>query len=71
MDASVCVIGAGSSGIAACQVLQERGIEFDCIEAGSEVGGNCRYPNDNAMSSSSKSLHINTSREIWNTSRSR
>src|SRR5690242_13202932 len=64
MTAEVCIIGAGSSGIAACQVLQERGIEFDCYEAGSEVGGNWRYLNDNGMSSSYKSLHINTSREI-------
>ena len=64
MTAEVCIIGAGSSGIAACQVLQARGIEFDCYEAGSEVGGNWRYLNDNEMSSSYKSLHINTSREI-------
>lgn len=60
----VCVIGAGSSGIAACQVLQARGIDFDCYEAGSEVGGNWRYLNDNGMSSAYRSLHINTSREI-------
>jgi cation diffusion facilitator CzcD-associated flavoprotein CzcO len=45
-------------------VLQARGIEFDCYEAGSEVGGNWRYMNDNGMSSAYKSLHINTSREI-------
>lgn len=64
MGADVCIIGAGSSGIAACQVLQERGIEFDCYETGSQVGGNWRYLNDNAMSSSYKSLHINTSRQI-------
>jgi thioredoxin reductase len=62
--ADVCIIGAGSSGIAACQVLQARGIEFDCYEAGSQVGGNWRYLNDNGMSSAYKSLHINTSREI-------
>ncbi len=60
----VCVIGAGSSGIAACQVLHTRGIPFDCYETGSEVGGNWRYLNDNGMSSSYKSLHINTSRQI-------
>ena len=64
MTAEVCIIGAGSSGITACQVLQQRGVEFDCYEAGSEVGGNWRYLNDNGMSSSYKSLHINTSREI-------
>ena len=58
----VCVIGAGSSGIASCQVLADRGIEFDCFERGSGVGGNWRYLNDNGMSSAYRSLHINTSR---------
>ncbi len=60
----VCVIGAGSSGIASCQVLAARGIEFDCYETGSEVGGNWRYMNDNEMSSAYRSLHINTSRRM-------
>jgi thioredoxin reductase len=64
MDGRVCVIGAGSSGIASCQVLHARGIDFDCYETGSEVGGNWRYLNDNGMSSSYRSLHINTSRQI-------
>jgi thioredoxin reductase len=60
----VCVIGAGSSGIASCQVLQARGVAFDCFEKGSEVGGNWRYMNDNEMSSAYRSLHINTSRGL-------
>jgi len=60
----VCVIGAGSSGIASCQVLDARGIPFDCFEAGSQVGGNWRYLNDNEMSSAYRSLHINTSRDV-------
>jgi dimethylaniline monooxygenase (N-oxide forming) len=60
----VCVIGAGSSGIAACQVLNARGIGFDCFEKGSEVGGNWRFENDNEMSSAYRSLHINTSRGL-------
>jgi cation diffusion facilitator CzcD-associated flavoprotein CzcO len=60
----VCVIGAGSSGIAACQVLGARGLAFDCYEKGSEVGGNWRYENDNEMSSAYRSLHINTSRGL-------
>ncbi|MGI8760287.1 MAG: NAD(P)-binding domain-containing protein [Jatrophihabitantaceae bacterium] len=64
MSERVCVVGAGSSGIAACQVLQERGIDFDCFETGSTVGGNWRYLNDNGMSSAYQSLHINTSRQI-------
>jgi len=58
------VIGGGSSGIAACQVLQARGIPFDCFEKGSGVGGNWRYQNDNGMSSAYRSLHINTSRGL-------
>ena len=62
MSNRVCVIGAGSSGIASCQVLHARGIEFDCFETGSGVGGNWRYMNDNGMSSAYESLHINTSR---------
>ncbi len=64
MTDRVCVIGAGSSGIAACQALAARGIDFDCFETGSQVGGNWRYLNDNGMSSAYKSLHINTSRQI-------
>ena len=60
----VCVIGAGSSGIASCQVLQARGIPFACFEKGSEVGGNWRYMNDNEVSSAYRSLHINTSRNL-------
>jgi dimethylaniline monooxygenase (N-oxide forming) len=60
----VCVIGAGSSGIASCQVLHARGVDFDCFEKGSEVGGNWRYGNDNGMSSAYESLFINTSRKI-------
>ncbi len=62
MCARVAIIGAGSSGIAAAQVLSARGIALDCFEAGSQVGGNWRYLNDNGMSSAYRSLHINTSR---------
>jgi dimethylaniline monooxygenase (N-oxide forming) len=59
----VAVIGAGSSGIAACRVLAERGIPFDCFEKGSDVGGLWRYENDNGLGSAYASLHTNTSRE--------
>lgn len=60
----VCVIGAGGSGIVAAQVLDARGIPFDCFEKGSQVGGNWRYENDNGMSSAYRTLHINTSRRV-------
>jgi cation diffusion facilitator CzcD-associated flavoprotein CzcO len=59
-----CIIGAGSSGIVAAQVLGARGIQFDCFEKGSFIGGNWRYENDNGMSSAYRSLHINTSRRV-------
>ncbi len=62
--ATACIIGAGSSGIAAAQALQAQGVAFDCFEAGSGIGGNWRYDNDNEMSSAYESLHINTSRQM-------
>jgi dimethylaniline monooxygenase (N-oxide forming) len=60
---SVCVIGAGSSGIAAAKALHERGLPFDCFEKSDRVGGNWVFGNTNGMSSAYRSLHINTSRE--------
>jgi cation diffusion facilitator CzcD-associated flavoprotein CzcO len=60
---TVCVIGAGSSGIAAAKALHERGIPFDCFEKSDRVGGNWVFGNTNGMSSAYRSLHINTSRE--------
>jgi cation diffusion facilitator CzcD-associated flavoprotein CzcO len=60
----VCVVGAGSSGLTACQVLAARGIPFDCFEKGSAIGGNWRFENDNGLSSAYRSLHINSGRKI-------
>jgi dimethylaniline monooxygenase (N-oxide forming) len=60
---TVCVIGAGSSGIAAAKALHQRGFGFDCFEKSDRVGGNWVYGNRNGMSSAYRSLHINTSRE--------
>jgi dimethylaniline monooxygenase (N-oxide forming) len=60
---SVCVIGAGSSGIAAAKALHQRGLDFDCFEKSDRVGGNWVFKNRNGMSSAYRSLHINTSRE--------
>jgi dimethylaniline monooxygenase (N-oxide forming) len=59
---TVCVIGAGSSGIAAVKALHERGFAFDCFEASDRVGGLWVYKNRNGMSGAYSSLHINTSR---------
>ncbi len=61
---TVCIIGAGSSGIAAAKTFHQQGISFDCFEKGSAIGGNWRYNNDNGMSSAYRSLHINTNRNV-------
>ena len=59
----VCVIGAGSSGIAGAKALHEHGIPFDVYEKSDRVGGNWVFGNPNGMSSAYRTLHINTSRE--------
>ena len=58
------MIGAGSSGLTACQVLKARGVPFDCFEKGSQIGGNWRYENDNGTSAAYRSLHINSARKL-------
>ena len=63
MTEKVCIIGAGSSGIAAAKILHERGIPFDCFEMSSGVGGLWRYNNETDRSPAYKSLHTNTSRD--------
>ncbi len=60
---SICIIGAGSTGIAACKNFHQAGLDFICYEASDQIGGNWVYKNKNQMSSAYKSLHINTSRE--------
>lgn len=34
-----CIIGAGSSGLVAAKTFAEFGIDFDCLEAASDIGG--------------------------------
>jgi dimethylaniline monooxygenase (N-oxide forming) len=60
---TVCLIGAGSSGIAVAKALHEHGVPFDCIEASDRVGGNWVFNNSNGTSAAYRDLHINTSRD--------
>src|SRR4051812_22818056 len=60
---SVCLIGAGSSGIAVAKALHEHGVPFHCYEASDRVGGNWVFGNKNGMSAAYRDLHINTSRD--------
>jgi cation diffusion facilitator CzcD-associated flavoprotein CzcO len=48
---TVCVIGAGSSGIAAAKALHVRGFGFDCFETSDRGGGNWVFGNTDGMSS--------------------
>ncbi|HEY0645955.1 MAG TPA: NAD(P)-binding protein, partial [Nocardioides sp.] len=56
-----CVIGAGSSGIAAAKQLYLAGIPFDCFEKGHDIGGTWVYDNSNGQSACYDTLEINTS----------
>lgn len=58
----VCIVGAGSSGLAMAKALKEANIAFECSEIDSDIGGMWRYENDNGLSSAYRSLHIDTSR---------
>ena len=59
----VCVIGAGVSGLTMVKQLMDRGIAFDCVELGSDIGGIWQYDNDSGRSPAYASLHIDTSKE--------
>ncbi|HWD10707.1 MAG TPA: NAD(P)-binding protein, partial [Solirubrobacteraceae bacterium] len=48
---SVCVIGAGVSGLTACKALGDFGVPHSCFEASDEVGGNWYFQNPNGVSS--------------------
>jgi cation diffusion facilitator CzcD-associated flavoprotein CzcO len=57
-----CIIGAGSSGIAAGKALKERGIPFEIIEREDEIGGNWYYGKPN--SSVYASTHLISSKRM-------
>jgi dimethylaniline monooxygenase (N-oxide forming) len=60
----VCVIGAGSSGIAMCRALALRDIPFDCYERSSQIGGLWQYPAEGGGSCAYASLAANTSKTV-------
>ncbi len=57
----VCIIGAGSSGIAAAKALSEKRVPFDWFEMGEHFGGNWVMHNSNGVSACYETLEINTS----------
>lgn len=58
---SVCIIGAGCSGITTAKRLKEYGVAYDQFELSDDVGGNWYFKNPNGLSSVYESLHIDTS----------
>lgn len=59
---SVCIIGAGVSGLTACKACSDFDLPVSCFEASDEVGGNWYFANPNGLSSAYRSLHIDISK---------
>lgn len=57
----VCIIGAGPSGIAAAKALKGRGLDFECFERRSRLGGLWAI-SDGEIQASYPSLECNTSK---------
>lgn len=58
----VCVIGAGTSGLAGAHRLAEAGVPFDCLEREDDLGGNWNY--GKKASSVYASTHLISSKQL-------
>ncbi|BAJ29586.1 MULTISPECIES: FAD-dependent oxidoreductase [Kitasatospora] len=61
---SVCVIGAGLSGLAAAYALREGGLDFVCLEKSPGVGGIWRRSAAGEPGPAYRALHLNSAREL-------
>jgi cation diffusion facilitator CzcD-associated flavoprotein CzcO len=61
---SVCVIGAGLSGLAAAHALRQRGIDVVCLEKAPDVGGIWRQPDAGERGPAYRALHLNSARQL-------
>ena len=59
------MIGAGIAGLATCQALRARGIEFDCFEAADDVGGLWHFDGTAAPTPAYRSVHTISSRRSF------
>jgi len=57
----VCIIGAGAAGISMAKTLLEHGVEFDCFERESELGG-LWAEGESDYAVRYRSLHLNSSK---------
>ena len=59
-----CVVGAGPAGLIATRTLTAAGVDVDCIELSSGVGGTWRIDNPNERSPAYRSLETNTTKAM-------
>jgi cation diffusion facilitator CzcD-associated flavoprotein CzcO len=59
---SVCIVGAGVSGLTSCKACNDFDVPITCFEASDDVGGNWYFENPNGLSSAYRSLHIDISK---------
>lgn len=60
----VCVVGAGPAGLVTTKTLVQEGLEVDCFEMSSDVGGQWVIGNPNGRSAAYRSLETNTTRAM-------
>lgn len=61
---TVCIIGAGPSGITAAKNCKQNGISFDLFEKNNKVGGNWVFDSDTGHSSVYENTHIISSKYL-------
>ncbi|WP_307167776.1 flavin-containing monooxygenase [Streptomyces rishiriensis] len=61
---SLCLIGAGLSGLATAHALKSEGLDFVCLEKASDVGGLWRQPGAGERGPGYLSLHLNTNKQL-------
>ncbi|MEV4950072.1 NAD(P)-binding domain-containing protein [Streptomyces sp. NPDC053755] len=62
--ATVCVIGAGLSGLATARALANKGVDFVCLEKAPDVGGIWRQPGAGERGPAYLSLHLNSAKQL-------
>lgn len=60
----VCVVGAGPAGLVATKTLIQAGLDVDCFESSSVVGGHWVIDNPSGRSSAYRSLRTNTTKRM-------
>ena len=61
---SVAVIGAGAAGLCAAKHLMAKGMDVVVFEIGTRLGGLWVYENDNGLSPTYQSLHVNSENRV-------